>query len=96
LTGVNTTPAPALRDVSGLSGAAPSARAAGDATGSVSDSTGTRPCPRSRKFVAVDEKKDCPSDGARKPVLSEPRTMTWVIGSTRAVSLPSTVPPKSE
>ena len=25
------------------------------------------------KFVAVEEKKDCPSDGARKPVLAAPR-----------------------
>ena len=64
------TPAVALREFSGLSGTAPSAWAAGEATGRVSDSTGTSPCPRFTKFVAVDEKNDCPSDGARKPLLT--------------------------
>ena len=45
------------------------------------------------KLVAVDEKKDCPSDGARKPLLTEPRTTNRGSGCTRTVSLPSTVLP---
>jgi hypothetical protein len=48
-----------------------------------------------RKLVAVDEKNDCPSDGARKPVLADPRMIKRWCGRTRAVNLPSTVPPKS-
>ena len=88
---MTTTPALACREFSGLSGTAPSTCAGAESTGSVSDSTGTSPCPRFRKLVAVDEKNDCPSDGARKPVLSEPRTTKRGSGCTRAVSLPSTV-----
>ena len=94
-TGVIAAPAVRCRECSGLSGTAPRTCAAGELTGSVSDSTGTSPCPRFRKLVAVDEKNDCPSDGARKPVLTEPRTMKRGSICTRAVTLPSTVLPKS-
>ena len=62
----------------------------------VSDSKGTRPCPGTlTKLVAVEEKNDWPSDGARKPVLAAPRRMRCVTGSKRTVSLPSAVLPKS-
>ena len=43
--------------------------------------------------MAVDEKNDWPSDGARKPVLSEPRSTSSGSGCTRTVSLPSMVLP---
>jgi hypothetical protein len=46
-------------------------------------------------LVAVEEKNDCPSDGARKPVLAAPRRMRCVTGSKRTVTLPSAVLPKS-
>ena len=59
--------------------------------------TGTSPWPETlRKFVAVDEKNDWPSDGARKPRAERRRaSRTGGSGCTRTVSLPSTVLPKS-
>jgi hypothetical protein len=70
-TGSRATPALRLRFFSGLSGEAPRRCAMSDATGAVFTSNGTPPM----KLVAVAEKNDCWSDGARKPVLAAPRTV---------------------
>lgn len=93
--GVMTTPAPVFSELSGLSGAAPRTFAGAESTGSVNDSTGTSPWPRFKAFVAVDEKNDCPREGARTPVLTEPRTTNRRSGCPHTVSFPSTVFPKS-
>ena len=48
-----------------------------------------------RKFVATDENHDWPSDGARNPVLADPRRMKRFTGEKRTVTLPFVVDPKS-
>jgi hypothetical protein len=62
-------PKPTLRDFSAFSGLAPRAPASGVFAGNVLMSNGTPPT----KFVAVEEKYSCMSEGARKPVLTAPR-----------------------
>ena len=47
------------------------------------------------KFVAVDEKNSWPSDGARKPVLTAPRSAKPFVISRRDAILPVDVDPKS-
>ena len=83
-------------DSSGFKSSAPSARACGLLTGNVPTSKGCSSPFTARKFVLIAEKYDCASDGARKPVLAEPRTMNRGCTSRRAVNLPSEVLPKSE
>ena len=76
-----TTPALACIEFSGLSGCAPSTCAGGRAHRQRQRLERHQALPGTlRKLVAVDEKNDCPSDGARKPVLSEPRTTKRAVG----------------
>jgi hypothetical protein len=47
------------------------------------------------KFVDTAENHDCPSEGARNPVLAAARKISGLAGEYRSVSLPFVVLPKS-
>ncbi len=89
--GVNTTPTLVFFDFSGLSGVAPSATATGSVTGKVRLSVGTP----ATKLVAVELNHDCPSDGARNPVLYAERNAMPLAGSKRPLTFQLLVLPKS-
>ena len=74
-----------------MSGLAPSAPASFEFAGNVLMSNGTPPT----KFVAVDEKYSCISDGARNPVLADPRSARPFASCRRVDTLPVVVDPKS-
>src|SRR5204862_6676449 len=84
-------PKPRFRDFSALSGLAPNAAASGVFAGKVLMSNGTP----LTKFVAVEEKNSCMSDGARNPVLTEPRSAKLGTISYRVENFSVVVFPKS-
>jgi hypothetical protein len=82
---------PKFRDVSALSGEEPSASASGDEAVNVLMSNGTP----ATKLVAVEENHSCISEGARKPVLTDPRSARPCTTWSREENLPVVVDPKS-
>ena len=89
--GVQVVPKVKLVDFSSFSFGMPAALATTPPFGASTTSFGTPPM----KSVKVVDRWLCCSDGARKPVLAEPRSR--VLGATRTepASLPVTVEPKS-
>ena len=78
-------------DFSSFSGGMPAALAMAPPLGAITTSTGTP----LMKSVMVEEKYFCCSEGARKPLLSEPRSRNWSLTRKAAASLPVVVEPKS-
>ena len=89
--GVYASPSDALRDFSCLRFATPAASAIGLPFGAMTMSSGT-PC---TKFVIVELKYCCCSDGALKPPLTDPRNSSPSLMRYEDASLPICAPPKS-
>ena len=89
--GVQVVPSVKLVDFSSFNFGMPAALATTPPLGASTTSFGTPPM----KSVKVVDKWLCCSDGARKPVLAEPRSSTLSATRMLPASLPVTVEPKS-